>query len=776
MSKLKPHKRSRKHVTFRPCALDETIDINEPIPEEDESLYDDIYTTGSTGSTSSSPSSCPPDHDVPADAAAAGDHHEDKPHHYQGEELSVNLAWGVEHEVTPDLVHKSNARQSGRQAGAGYLPSLVTSPSLSSVAEVEETSGGREELLNCCTQGEECEERNALVEVDQRSSATSASGSSGAETFKSDEITELQSARQFVNNDADNEAIKKAKKEMANNEIFADMRHHVADGDDVDVEEQQVTSAPAASVPIASNLTVADNLNASVISNEFNLLARRNSYRKKFNSYRKHGGSKKSLKEDTVKYTTTKIVIDVPLGNIYESVEGGRADSEPIYEELAHVGNNNVDHLDACQRSIFEGASKDQILEYLEDAKERVEILIDCDHSGSILLPGLVEDEPESQLTSELTTVSLTDCQFASSTSSSIGNSSHVINRRNRTSNVSNSSTDSAMTSASSLETDDSDQVTTASSSPTGKCPMGGLGLSSSLSQLVERNDSGVGAETSKPAKLRRSVSVTIGEAERLCTDCEQSCEPAEEEETGLLFYPLTCEKCSKRRTERKEIIGEFVDTEFKYGRDLRIVREEFYRPMEVSGLLNKDQLKLIFLNLDELIQVNSSFSERLQDALDIATEQGDEDLTTVNIGKIFNDSSLMLNAFETYCIRHGPASLLLTNLEKEKELLRIFLRVSQMENALLRRMNLSAFLMVPVQRVTKYPLLLNRLYKVTPYHHRDRESLKAIQQKVELHLELINQQTKSTQSRTWRRISSLSHSSSHRRLMSVARSLGIFK
>lgn len=64
--------------------------------------------------------------------------------------------------------------------------------------------------------------------------------------------------------------------------------------------------------------------------------------------------------------------------------------------------------------------------------------------------------------------------------------------------------------------------------------------------------------------------------------------------------------------------------------------------------------------------------------------------------------SATMLHAFETYCSRQGTASLILTQLEKEKELLRIFLRVSQMENPLLRRMNLSAFLMVPVQRVTK--------------------------------------------------------------------------
>ena len=37
---------------------------------------------------------------------------------------------------------------------------------------------------------------------------------------------------------------------------------------------------------------------------------------------------------------------------------------------------------------------------------------------------------------------------------------------------------------------------------------------------------------------------------------------------------------------------------------------EEFYRPMLVAGLLTSDQLAAIFLNADELIQVNAHFSE----------------------------------------------------------------------------------------------------------------------------------------------------------------------
>lgn len=121
----------------------------------------------------------------------------------------------------------------------------------------------------------------------------------------------------------------------------------------------------------------------------------------------------------------------------------------------------------------------------------------------------------------------------------------------------------------------------------------------------------------------------------------------------------------------------------------------------------------------------------------------GDEDLLSVDLGKIFIESERMLHAFESYCTRQGGASLLLQNLEKEKELLRIFLKVSQMENTVLRRMNLNSFLMVPVQRVTKYPLLLARLLKTTPSIRLDvqetRKRLEQAQANIELHLEHMN-------------------------------------
>lgn len=114
-----------------------------------------------------------------------------------------------------------------------------------------------------------------------------------------------------------------------------------------------------------------------------------------------------------------------------------------------------------------------------------------------------------------------------------------------------------------------------------------------------------------------------------------------------------------------------------------------------MAGLLNQEQLSAIFLNIEELLENSESFCSNIMDSFNAANEQGDDDLFTVDIGKIILEASSMLCAFETYCIQQAAAGLLLANMEKDKELLRIFLRVSQMENTVLRRMNLNSFLMV---------------------------------------------------------------------------------
>ena len=174
----------------------------------------------------------------------------------------------------------------------------------------------------------------------------------------------------------------------------------------------------------------------------------------------------------------------------------------------------------------------------------------------------------------------------------------------------------------------------------------------------------------------------------------------------------------------------------------------------------------------------------------------------------------MIIDFISTFPSIQAASSMLLANVEREKELLRVFLKVSQMENKILRRMNLSSFLMVrslsccsdncmeqsntvrvyihpshppvlsfnffselckftipasprlssisqcgcclqvPVQRVTKYPLLLARLLKVTPGNHKDRDNIREAQVRIESALEQINKDAKEiiAMKGSWRR------------------------
>ncbi|XP_060652834.1 mucin-2 [Drosophila nasuta] len=390
----------------------------------------------------------------------------------------------------------------------------------------------------------------------------------------------------------------------------------------------------------------------------------------------------------------------------YESI---RMNGDPIYEEINEVPPplpltapplNDAELEKKAARSIFEGASKYDILSYLVDAKERGLAREESfDYSNN---PKIIEEEATDTLSELEKRVSSSDDSH--SNMSSLSPPPHTF-------------------------------------------------ICGKSGSDVERQDSGVGSETSKSSRSKYQPAVS---PLHLCEDCDGAVE-TQLSEAGVLYAPLVCRKCGKKRVERKEIITEIVETEEKYGRDLQIILEEFCHPMLVAGLLTQEQLSAIFLNTEDLLENNQTLAERMRDALDIALEQGDDDLLTVNIGRIFLDFTQMLHAFESYCVRQAGASLLLANLEKEKELLRIFLKVSQMENAVLRRMNLNSFLMVPVQRVTKYPLLLARLYKVTPSHLDGRELLKQAQEKIELHLNHINQEAKDVPTKLWRRISSSS-------------------
>ena len=78
---------------------------------------------------------------------------------------------------------------------------------------------------------------------------------------------------------------------------------------------------------------------------------------------------------------------------------------------------------------------------------------------------------------------------------------------------------------------------------------------------------------------------------------------------------------------------------------------------MLVAGLLSSDQLASIFLNVEQLIQVNTSFFSQLKSELEEAEGADDDDLCSVNVGTLFINAMPMLQAFEAYCTKQVKQS-----------------------------------------------------------------------------------------------------------------------
>lgn len=203
------------------------------------------------------------------------------------------------------------------------------------------------------------------------------------------------------------------------------------------------------------------------------------------------------------------------------------------------------------------------------------------------------------------------------------------------------------------------------------------------------------------------------------------------------------CSKCTAKRTERHATIQEILDSEVSYSRDLQLIKEHYYDNILTNGLLKSEEVSGICGNIERLLAVSSKFTGQLREHLDTLKQKGDEFYTDAAIGKLICELSAMFLAFEDYCLNYNNAMVLIDQLRKENELFNLYLDASQSDNAALRRMDLKTFLMIPVQRIMKYPLLLKRLHKATHITHPDRENIEKANEKLTNILHHINTQSK---------------------------------
>ncbi|ORX88366.1 hypothetical protein K493DRAFT_341344 [Basidiobolus meristosporus CBS 931.73] len=181
---------------------------------------------------------------------------------------------------------------------------------------------------------------------------------------------------------------------------------------------------------------------------------------------------------------------------------------------------------------------------------------------------------------------------------------------------------------------------------------------------------------------------------------------------------------------KRQESIFELIATEQTYLRDLQLIISVFYEPMR--SMVSENELVSIFGNIEELLFCNTDFFSKLEE------RQTDSHFMIDCIGDIFLDHSEEFRQYLSYCGNQMNAYKLL---QKKREDQRIcnFLK-DCMRSPQCRNLDLSSFLLEPMQRITRYPLLLRQILHYTSKDHEDYEHISQALEKAEGILHEANQ------------------------------------
>ncbi|XP_050500255.1 intersectin-1-like isoform X2 [Diabrotica virgifera virgifera] len=181
---------------------------------------------------------------------------------------------------------------------------------------------------------------------------------------------------------------------------------------------------------------------------------------------------------------------------------------------------------------------------------------------------------------------------------------------------------------------------------------------------------------------------------------------------------------------KRKESINEFVQTEKSYVHDMSVVHEVFEEPLRKCKLISAKEIDEIFVNWQDIIFCNKLFLKDLLNANKTGSDM---------IGHIICKHLPEMKAYVTFCGKQLDSAALLQKLTENSTAFRDLVKKCQ-NNVATKGMPLSSFLIKPMQRITRYPLLINKILENTPDDHPDYKNLQEALILAESFLNSINE------------------------------------
>ncbi|XP_047449508.1 rho guanine nucleotide exchange factor TIAM1-like [Mugil cephalus] len=166
-----------------------------------------------------------------------------------------------------------------------------------------------------------------------------------------------------------------------------------------------------------------------------------------------------------------------------------------------------------------------------------------------------------------------------------------------------------------------------------------------------------------------------------------------------------------------RKVICELVETERTYVKDLNCLIGRYLTPLQKETFLTQDELDVLFGNLPEMVEFQVEFLKTLEDGTRLVPDL--EKLERVDqfkkilfsLGGSFLYYADRFKIYSAFCASHTKVPKVLVKAKTDADF-KAFLDERNPKQQ--HSSTLESYLIKPIQRVLKYPLLLKELYSLT--------------------------------------------------------------
>eukprot|EP00007_Cunea_sp_BSH-02190019_P000655 CAMPEP_0174243510 /NCGR_PEP_ID=MMETSP0417-20130205/31933_1 /TAXON_ID=242541 /ORGANISM="Mayorella sp, Strain BSH-02190019" /LENGTH=1204 /DNA_ID=CAMNT_0015323043 /DNA_START=60 /DNA_END=3670 /DNA_ORIENTATION=- len=173
-----------------------------------------------------------------------------------------------------------------------------------------------------------------------------------------------------------------------------------------------------------------------------------------------------------------------------------------------------------------------------------------------------------------------------------------------------------------------------------------------------------------------------------------------------------------KFKVRRTTIFEELVQTECSYVTGLRTLVSLYVQPLRnMPELLDPMHHKNVFEGIEVILGTNEQLLQRLQDRKEHWFSQGQR------VGDIFCEMGDYLRMYASYVNKYNSSLAALEQASRSNSKFQQFLN-KQSVKKVSKGLDIHAFLILPIQRIPRYVMLLDDMFKFTDRTHPDYESL----------------------------------------------------